>query len=131
MALLQVKTESGMIEGLTGWNQAVGLFRGIPYAKAPVGNLRWKAPEPVEPWEGVLKAYNWGPISYQERRASEGGGDLIGEEFYCVEWPRSEDCLYLNVWTPAKSANEKLPVGVYLHGGGLAQGYGHLELLRW
>ncbi|MCC2232772.1 carboxylesterase family protein [Lachnospiraceae bacterium CLA-AA-H215] len=127
MALLQVKTESGMIEGLTGWNQAVGLFRGIPYAKAPVGNLRWKAPEPVEPWEGVLKAYNWGPISYQERRASEGGGDLIGEEFYCVEWPRSEDCLYLNVWTPAKSANEKLPVGVYLHGGGYAQGYGHLN----
>ena len=53
MALLQVKTESGMVEGLTGWNQAVSIFRGIPYAKAPVGELRWKAPQPAEPWEGV------------------------------------------------------------------------------
>ena len=127
MALLKVKIDSGVVEGLTGWNQAVGLFRGIPYAKAPVGELRWKAPQPVEPWEGVYQAYNFGNISYQERRASEGGGDLIGNEFYCVDWPRDEDCLYLNVWTPANSADEKLPVGVYLHGGGYAQGYGHLN----
>ncbi len=127
MALLKVKTSCGEIEGLTGWNQAVSLFRGIPYAAPPVGQLRWKAPQPVQPWNGVLKAYNWGAISYQERRASEGGGDLIGNEFYCVDWPRSEDCLYLNVWTPAKSADEKLPVGVYLHGGGYSQGYGHLN----
>ena len=127
MALLQVKTESGMVEGLTGWNQAVSIFRGIPYAKAPVGELRWKAPQPAEPWEGVRECYTWGNISYQERRASEGGGDLIGNEFYCVDWPRSEDCLYLNVWTPAKKGDEKLPVGVYLHGGGYSQGYGHLN----
>lgn len=127
MALLLVKTESGIIEGLPGWNQAVGLFRGIPYAAPPIGELRWRAPQPVKPWEGVLHAYKFGNISYQERRASEGGGDLIGNEFYCLDWPRSEDCLYLNVWTPAKSADEKLPVGVYLHGGGYAQGYGHLN----
>ena len=57
MALLQVKTESGMVEGLTGWNQAVSIFRGIPYAKAPVGELRWKAPQPAEPWEGVRECY--------------------------------------------------------------------------
>ena len=127
MAMLNVKTACGEIEGLTGWNQAVGLFRGIPYAQPPVGELRWKAPRPVQPWKGVLKAYNFGKISYQERRASEGGGDLIGNEFYCVDWPRDEDCLYLNVWTPAKSPDEKLPVGVYLHGGGYSQGYGHLN----
>ena len=127
MALLQVKIESGIVEGIPGWNQAVGLFRGIPYAAPPVGELRFKEPQPVKPWDGVLKAYNYGNISYQERRASEGGGDLIGNEFYCVDWPRSEDCLYLNVWTPANSAEEKLPVGVYLHGGGYAQGYGHLN----
>ena len=127
MALLQVKIESGIVEGIPGWNQAVGLFRGIPYAAPPVGELRFKEPQPAKPWDGVLKAYNYGNISYQERRASEGGGDLIGNEFYCVDWPRSEDCLYLNVWTPANSAEEKLPVGVYLHGGGYAQGYGHLN----
>ena len=127
MALLQVKTDAGTVEGLTGWNQAVSVFRGIPYAAPPVGELRWKAPQPVEPWEGVRQCYKYGNICYQERRASEGGGDLIGNEFYCVEWPRSEDCLYLNVWTPANSAGEKLPVGVYFHGGGYSQGYGHLN----
>ena len=127
MALLQVKTHSGIVEGLPAWNQAVTVFRGIPYAAPPVGDLRWKAPQPVEPWEGVRQCFQFGNICYQERRASEGGGDIIGNEFYCVDWPRSEDCLYLNVWTPAKSPEEKLPVGVYLHGGGYAQGYGHLN----
>ncbi|MCD8010160.1 MAG: carboxylesterase family protein [Lachnospiraceae bacterium] len=127
MALLQVRTEGGLVEGLPGWNQAVSVFRGIPYAAPPVGDLRWKAPQPVIPWEGVRPAYKYGNISYQARYASEGGGDLIGTEFYCLDWPRDEDCLYLNVWTPAKSADEKLPVGVYLHGGGWAQGYGHLN----
>lgn len=127
MALLKVKTDVGEVEGLTGWNQAVSIFRGIPYAAPPVGDLRWKAPQPVTPWEGVRPCFKWGAISYQERRASEGGGDIIGNEFYCVDWPRSEDCLYLNVWTPAKSADEKLPVAVYFHGGGYSQGYGHLN----
>ena len=127
MALLQVKTHSGIVEGLPAWNQAVTVFRGIPYAAPPVGGLRWKTPQPVEPWEGVRQCFQFGNICYQERRASEGGGDIIGNEFYCVDWPRSEDCLYLNVWTPAKSPEEKLPVGVYLHGGGYAQGYGHLN----
>ncbi|MCC2232001.1 carboxylesterase family protein [Lachnospiraceae bacterium CLA-AA-H215] len=127
MALLQVQTESGIVEGLTGWNQAVSIFRGIPYAAPPVGDLRWKEPQPVEPWEGVRQCFKWGNICYQKRRASEGGGDLIGNEFYCVDWPLSEDCLYLNVWTPAKSADEKLPVGVYFHGGGYTAGYGHLN----
>ncbi|MCD8010159.1 MAG: carboxylesterase family protein [Lachnospiraceae bacterium] len=127
MALLQVQTRSGLVEGLPAWNQAVTVFRGIPYAAPPVGDLRWKAPQPVEPWEGVRGCYKFPTISYQERRASEGGGDIIGNEFYCLDWPRGEDCLYLNVWTPAKSADEKLPVGVYFHGGGYSQGYGHLN----
>lgn len=127
MALLQVQTDAGIVEGLPGWNQAVTVFRGIPYAAPPVGELRWKEPQPVTPWEGVFHAYKFGNISYQNRRASEGGGDIIGNEFYCLDWPRSEDCLYLNVWTPAKSPDEKLPVGVYFHGGGYSQGYGHLN----
>ena len=127
MAILQAKTEGGMVEGLPGWNQAVTLFRGIPYAAPPVGENRWKDPQPVIPWEGVFKAYNFGNICYQDRRPSEGGNDIIGQEFYCLDWPRDEDCLYLNVTTPAKSVDEKLPVCVYFHGGGYSQGYGHLN----
>ena len=65
MALLQVQTESGIVEGLTGWNQAVSIFRGIPYAAPPVGDLRWKEPQPVEPWEGVRQCFKWGNICYQ------------------------------------------------------------------
>lgn len=127
MALLKVKTEYGVVEGLPAWNQAVSLFRGVPYAAPPVGSLRWKAPQPPQPWKGVRPAYNFGNISCQDRRSSEGGGDITANEFYCVDWPRSEDCLYLNIWTPAESSEEKLPVGVYLHGGGYGQGYGHLN----
>ena len=127
MAILQAKIETGIVEGIPAWNQAVTKFLGIPYAAPPVGELRWKAPQPAQPWEGVRQCYKFGNISYQDRYASEGGGDLIGNEFYCLDWPRDEDCLYINVWTPAKSPDEKLPVGVYFHGGGWAQGYGHLN----
>lgn len=127
MALLKVKTKDGWVEGIPGGNQAVSLFRGIPYAAPPVGDLRWRAPAPVKPWDGVLKAYKFTNICWQERVASEGGNDVIGNEFYCLDHPMSEDCLTLNVWTPAKRDDEKLPVGVYLHGGGYSTGYGFLN----
>ena len=128
MALLQVKTENGIVEGLPAGNQAVSVFKGIPFAKAPVGELRWKAPQPAENWDGVLQAYKFAPIAMQPRFVSEGGGtSLAAQEFYVVEFPMSEDCLYLNVWTPAKSADEKLPVAVYIHGGGYETGYSYLN----
>lgn len=128
MALLQVKTENGIVEGLPAGNQAVSVFKGIPFAKPPVGPLRWRAPQPAENWEGVLKAYKFAPIAMQPRFVSEGGGtSLAAQEFYVVEFPQSEDCLYLNVWTPAKSAEEKLPVAVYVHGGGYETGYSYLN----
>ncbi len=128
MAILQVKTENGIVEGLPSSNQAVSLFKGIPFAKPPVGDLRWKAPQPAESWEGVKQAYKFAPIAMQCRFASEGGGNtLAAREFYVVEFPMSEDCLYLNVWTPAKTANEKLPVGIYIHGGGYETGYSYLN----
>ena len=120
MALLQVMTDTGLVEGLTAGNQSISLFKGIPFAEPPVGDLRWKAPQPVKPGQGVLKAYKFAPICVQERRSSEGG--IYGSEFYVLDHPMSEDCLYLNVWTPAKSADEKLPVGVYVHGGGWSGG---------
>jgi para-nitrobenzyl esterase len=127
MAILKVKTENGIVEGLPGNNHIVSVFKGIPFAKPPVGDLRWRAPQPVEPWEGELKTYKFPNIAMQPRFASEGGNTLAAKEFYVVEFPMSEDCLYLNVWTPAKSADEKLPVGVYIHGGAFETGYSYLN----
>lgn len=128
MALLQVTTENGIVEGLPGSNQAISIFKGIPFAKPPTGDLRWRAPQPAEPWEGVRQCYKFASIPVQPRFSSEGGGNtLAAQEFYVMEYPTSEDCLYLNVWTPAKSADEKLPVGVYFHGGGFETGYSYLN----
>ena len=128
MALLQVKTENGIVEGLPAGNQSVSIFKGIPFAKPPVGDLRWKAPQPAEDWDGVLLCHQFAPIPMQARFASEGGGNtLAAQEFYVIDFPMSEDCLYLNIWTPAKSDSEKLPVAVYIHGGGMETGYSYLN----
>ncbi|MBQ1378230.1 MAG: carboxylesterase family protein [Lachnospiraceae bacterium] len=126
MALLEVKTDKGWVRGIPGGNQMISIFRGIPYAAPPVGENRFKAPQEAESWDGVRDCYTFPNISWQERQESEGGG-IVANEFYCLDWPRSEDCLYLNVWTPAKSADEKLPVAVYMHGGGYSTGYGFLN----
>ena len=99
-----VKTESGKIEGY----QADGLtiFKGVPFAAPPVGQLRWQAPQPVKPWSNVLKCTEFAKSPIQ-----------AGDPSKC-----SEDCLYLNIWSPAKSATDKLPVLVWIYGGGFAFG---------
>ena len=89
-------------------NGDIEAFKGIPYAKAPVGPLRWKPPEPVETWEGVRETTEYGAACLQP--------DFPGIPMKQAK--RSEDCLYLNVWTAAKKANEKRPVMVWIHGGG-------------
>ena len=109
----QVRVEGGMIEGVD--SSGVKIFRGVPFAAAPVGNLRWKAPQPVVAWQGVRSAKQFGndPIQYN------AFGDMV------FEGPKqSEDCLYLNVWTPTQNYNEKLPVLIYFNGGGLVSGSG-------
>jgi para-nitrobenzyl esterase len=107
----QVKIESGLLEGTT--EAGIRIFKGIPYAAPPVGDLRWKAPQPVAAWEGVRKADQFGARSMQ--------GRIFDDMIFRDSGP-SEDCLYLNVWTPAKSAGEKLPVMVWVYGGGFVGG---------
>lgn len=120
--LRTVKTENGWVEGLPAADPRITAFKGIPFAAPPVGENRWRAPQPCEDWEGTLLAHQFAPISMQDTPG-------IGDNLYNREWhvdpqiPMDEDCLYLNVWTGAKSAEEKLPVVIWYFGGGLQWGY--------
>src|SRR3984957_17100474 len=111
-----VRLDSGSISGTTGASGEVRIFRGVPYAAAPVGSLRWKAPRPVAHWDGVRNADEYGA------RCMQGGGGGAGRGGAGRAQPTSEDCLFLNVWTPARSAAERLPVMVWIHGAGLTGG---------
>ena len=110
---LQVKTNNGILEGL--YDSGIRTYKGVPFAQPPVGDLRWKEPQPVKNWEGVRKAYDFGPRAMQRPIFSDMNFRSNGV---------SEDCLYLNIWTPAQLANDKLPVLVYFYGGGFVAGDG-------
>ncbi|WP_022772470.1 carboxylesterase family protein [Butyrivibrio sp. AE2015] len=120
--LRKTRVENGLVNGLPGNDPRVTVYRGIPFAEAPIGENRFKAPQPCKDWEEPLDAFEFGPISYQD---TPGTGDGL----YDREWhvdpdiAKSEDCLYLNIWTPAKRADEKLPVLVWYYGGGFQWGY--------
>ena len=113
MAQTQVKTAEGILEGkdLSG----IKVFKGVPFAAPPVGNLRWKTPQPAKHWDGVREAKEYGPNPMQE--------PLFGDMNFGTK-VNSEDCLYLNIWTPAKTMKEHLPVLIYFNGGGLMAGSG-------
>lgn len=98
-----VAIEGGSVRGVTA--DGVVSFKGIPYAAPPVGDLRWRDPQPVKPWEGVLDAKEFGPSCMQV-------DDL----------PKSEDCLTLNVWRPAATSDKPMPVMVWIYGGALVHG---------
>lgn len=116
------KTENGMVRGIEAADPRITAFKGIPFAAPPVGKNRWRAPQPCENWEGVKECYRFAPISVQDTPG-------LGTDIYCREWhvdpeiAMGEDCLYLNVWTGAKSPEEKLPVVIWFFGGGFQWGY--------
>ena len=112
---VQVNTANGIIEGEFDIKTNIQSFKGIPFAQPPVGNLRWKAPQPVTNWTGIKQTKKFGPRAVQSNIFGDMGFRSDGI---------SEDCLYLNVWSPAKSSDEKLPVLVYFYGGGFAAGDG-------
>ena len=111
---LQVQTRNGVVEGIME-KTGVRAFKGIPYATPPVGNLRWKAPQPVQGWEGVRKATEFGPKPMQ--------APIFGDMGFRAK-SMNEDCLYLNVWAPTRKGNGLLPVLVYFYGGGFVAGDG-------
>ncbi len=108
-----VRGANGLIAGKTSADSIIRIFEGIPYAAPPVGNLRWKAPEPAANWEGVRQATTFGPRCMQAH--------LYSDMIFRDNGP-SEDCLSLNVWTPTANSEAKLPVMVWIYGGGFAAG---------
>lgn len=120
-----VELDSGLIEGAYNADETVRSFKGIPYAAPPIGDLRWQAPQAVQPWDGIKATTDFGPSPIQNKP----------EPFYCwtAEFiakpePLDEDCLHLNVWTSAKTAKDKQPVFVWIYGGGLSSGSSNCDI---
>ncbi|WP_343808786.1 carboxylesterase/lipase family protein [Alteraurantiacibacter aestuarii] len=122
IATAPVMTQQGLIQGVPGKLDGITVFKGIPFAAPPVGDLRWEQPQPAASWQGVRDGSKWGDSCVQnpapDRFPVNSATDMPDSPGI------SEDCLYLNVWTPATSADEKLPVMVWLYGGAYNEGGG-------
>jgi para-nitrobenzyl esterase len=109
-APVPVKVEGGLVQGAV--EDGLAVYRGIPFAAPPVGDLRWRAPQPVVKWEGVKETVKFAPACVQGMMMGPGGSGPAP----------SEDCLHLNIWSPAKSPRDRIPVFVWIYGGGFAGG---------
>ena len=109
----EVTVASGKLQGTMNEDHTVRMFKGIPFAAAPVGRLRWKAPQPAPSWSGVRQADKFGPACLQT--------DVFGDIYFRDAQP-SEDCLNLDIWIPAKVESAKIPVFVWFYGGGFVAG---------
>jgi para-nitrobenzyl esterase len=113
-----VHVEQGLLAGAPGSSADIRVYRGIPFAVPPIGDLRWKAPQPPAAWQGVRQATEFSNACWQTQYPAAAA-------IYQAKLPPlSEDCLYLNIWTSAKSAKDRLPVMVWIHGGGFTRGSG-------
>ncbi len=119
-----LKIEGGKIQGIPTKVPGVYIFKGIPYAAPPVGDLRWRSPQPVIPWQGVKVADTYGPAAMQSARQP---GSFYYKEFFTEDGHKnSEDCLYLNIYTTSPGKMKAaLPVAMYIHGGAFASGYSY------
>ena len=116
-----IRIRQGRLAGLRSADGQVNSYRGIPFARPPLGPLRWRAPQAPAPWDGVRRAHAPGPIPIQPKRA-ENALTFLGHE------PMSEDCLYLNVWAPAAESGAPRPVMVWLYFGAFLMGSGSAAL---
>ena len=112
-----IRTENGLVSGYNSGD--ITIFKGVPFAAPPVGDFRWKAPQPAKNWTGILKCDKFSASPMQSNPVPFM---MWTEEFITPPGNLSEDCLYLNIWTPAKSQKEKLPVFVWIYGGGFNSG---------
>ena len=128
MALPEVVIDTGSIAGIDAAG-GVRAFLGIPFAAPPIGSLRWRAPQPAAPWQGVRRCERYGDACVQHGMTA----DAIMKQFSFETPPEcgiSEDCLYLNVWAPDDAGSNKLPVMVFLYGGGQRFGSGSHPVSR-
>jgi para-nitrobenzyl esterase len=117
-----VRTANGLVSGMPGKVDGIIAFKGIPFGAPPVGELRWKPPQPVASWEGVRAGDKFGAACVQPRQPNRIPNNRSVDQPDSP--PMSEDCLYLNVWTGASAARAKLPVMVWIYGGAYTEGAG-------
>jgi para-nitrobenzyl esterase len=115
-----LRLKQGLLSGVAGTNESIAVFKGIPFAAPPVGPSRWRAPDSAAAWSGVRKADAFSPSCIQSIVAERKPWTYE----FMTHGEISEDCLYLNVWTPATSATARRPVFVYIYGGGNVEGSG-------